>query len=118
LKNKGFSLLELVITVGVLAIGIVFALQAFSTASKMTAVSADLTKAVFLANDKLQELEFLEKEGMVASLEPAARGEYGKYKWRYQIKPDEELSLYWFDLTINWQRGTRAEELSVKVCLR
>lgn len=98
--------------------GIVFALQALSMCTRSTAVSADITKAVFLAKDKLQELEFLEKEGKIAQIEPEAQGEYKNYRWSYQIKPDEDLSLYLLDFKINWQRQNRVEELSVRTYLR
>ncbi|MCM8790029.1 MAG: prepilin-type N-terminal cleavage/methylation domain-containing protein [Candidatus Omnitrophica bacterium] len=118
MKNRGFSLLELVITVGVLTTGIVFVLQAFSMAGKMTVVSADLTRAVFLAEDKLQELEFLEKTEGIETQERQKTGWLGKFRWQYQITDVEDLSLYLLTLKINWQRGIRFEEFSVGSYLR
>ncbi len=120
-KNKGFSLLELIIAVGILAAGIVVVLQAFSFSARITGLSGDIVNAVFLAEDKIQELEFnLSQKSIDLDKELTKTGvENDKFNWEYQLldlKPD--LNLYKLNFQISWERLNRNETLSLNTYLR
>ncbi len=122
LKFKGsaraFSLLELIITVTVLSAGITVILQAFSFSGRVTGLSNDLVRAVFLAEDKLQELEFKEKQGLI-NQEPAGKsGAYNKFQWKDTVVFDNDITLYRINFTVNWQRANSVEEINLKSFLR
>ena len=55
--EKGFSLLELIIAIGVLAIGLVGILQIFPVGLRASYRSGMMTKAAFLAQNKMEELK-------------------------------------------------------------
>lgn len=115
---KGFSLLELIISIAILSAGITVLLQSFSFSSRITGLSNDIIRGVFLAEDKLQELEFKEKQGLI-NREPALNSDVsGKFKWSDELEFDPDLGLYKLDFMINWQRANRIEEINIKTYLK
>ncbi len=55
--KRGFSLLELIIAIGVLAIGLVGVLQIFPVGLRASHRAGMLTKAAFLAQNKMEEVK-------------------------------------------------------------
>lgn len=117
-KNKGFSLLELIITIAILSAGITVILQAFSFSARVTGLSNDIVKAVFLLEDKLQELDFKEKQGLIRQEPSLNSGVSDKFQWKNELSFDPDLNLYKLNFTINWQRAKENEEINVKTYLR
>lgn len=115
-RSKAFSLLELIITIAILSIGIIAIIQALAYAARITGLSCDIVNAVFLGEDKIQELEFQEGEGILN--EGTAQDIRDKFQWRYAIVQEPDLNLYKLDLGITWQRANREEELSLNTYLR
>jgi prepilin-type N-terminal cleavage/methylation domain-containing protein len=116
--NKAFSLLELIITIAILSAGITVILEAIAFSGRTTGLSCDIVKAVFLAEDKLQELNFKEKQGLI-NQEPYERtGSYAKFQWKNSLVFDPDLNIYKLNFTINWQRANRVEEINVKTYLK
>lgn len=116
--SKAFSLLELIITVAVLAAGITVLLQAFSFSSRITGLSNDMIRAVFLAEDKLQELEFKEKQDLIKQEPSLNSGTSDKFQFKTTIAFDADVKLYKANFALTWQRGNRAEEIVVKTYLK
>jgi prepilin-type N-terminal cleavage/methylation domain-containing protein len=112
-KNKGFSLLELVITVAILAVGIVAILQALTYSIKVTGTACDTVRAVFLAEDLAQELEFKEKNNLLDKVS-SDHGEVDKFKWNYDlsVNPGQNV-LYDLELAVSWQRLNRSEKVEL-----
>lgn len=117
-KNKAFSLLELIITIAILSAGITVILQAFSFSSRVTGLSSDIIKAVFLAEDKLQELDFKEKQGLIPQESALQTGIYGKFQWKDSLNFDTDVNLYKLDFTVSWQRAKENEEINIGTYLR
>jgi len=117
LKNRSFSLLELIIGIAILSIGIITVLQALSFSLRAAGLSCDIIKAVFLARDKMQDLEFKEKQKLISKEPPQAQGEQDKFSWQYVLTPEADLTLYKLGLNITWQRPNREENLSLNTYL-
>ncbi len=117
-KIKAFSLLELIITIAILSAGITVILQAFSFSARVTGLSNDIVKAVFLAEDKLQELDFKEKQGLIRQEPPLNSGVSDKFQWKNELSFDPDLNLYKLNFTINWQRAKENEEINAKTYLK
>ncbi|KPK98753.1 MAG: hypothetical protein AMJ95_02590 [Omnitrophica WOR_2 bacterium SM23_72] len=115
-KNRGFSLLELIMAVAILSAGIVVVLQALSFCAQATGLSCDIISAVFLAEDKLQELEFQEAQG--ALRETFDKGDSGRFGWARSVIWIEDLNLYKTDIKISWQRQGRSQALEASTYLR
>lgn len=117
-KNKAFSLLELVVAVAILAIGIIVILQAFSFSARSTGIAGDIVNAVFLAKDKIQELEFKEGLGYISSEPRQAKDKAGKFTLGYALGLESDSNLYKLDLDINWRRANREEGIKLNTYLR
>lgn len=118
-NKDAFSLLELIVTIAVLSIGVIAVLQALSFSIRVTGLSSDIVKAVFLTQDKIQELEFKEKLGLIGKeqpLEPPGSDE--RFQWNYNLSPDADLNLYKLKFDISWQRANRNEEIELSTYLR
>jgi len=113
LKNKGFSLLELIITVAILSVGIVAVLQALTYSVKVTGTACDTVKAVFLAEDLAQELGYKEKNNLIDKA-LSDRGEFDKYSWGYNLSLNPgQNALYDLELAVSWQRLNRSEKIEL-----
>lgn len=116
LNNSAFSLLELIIGVAILSIGIVVILQAFSFSARIAGLSCDIIDAVFLAEDKIQELEFKERQNLI--INEIVRDKKGKFEWGYEVNLDSGVNLHRLSLDIGWQKLNRKEELKFNTLLR
>ena len=118
LKDKGFSLLELVVTVAVLSIGIVVILQAFSFSIRVTGISTDMINAVFLAENKIQELEFKEKQGLINKEPAQVKDAKDKFTWEYLLNLEPDLNLYKLNLNVQWKKLNREEKINLNTYFR
>ncbi len=111
IKNKGFSLLEVIIAVGVLAVAIVIILQSLSYSARIAGLSADFTDAVLLAKDKLQELEFAQERGEL-TVGGMPSGTKNKFSWSYNLTEiDQDSKLYKLVFKINWSRMNQGQDI-------
>ena len=88
-------------------------LQAFSLALKLQLRGADLCAASGLAQEKLQELSFMENHGEMAPILGGGSGEKGKFSWEYRFAADEELKLQRMLLSLRWENRNTPEEFSL-----
>ncbi len=112
----GFSLLELIMVVAILSIGIIAVLQALSFSARVTGLSCDIIKAVFLTQDKIQELELKEKQNLIK--EESIKDTKDKFSLGYTLNLDPDLNLYKLNFCISWQRANRQESLNINTYLR
>lgn len=109
-SQKGFSLLELLIAIAILSAGITVIIQAFSYSAKAQALATDMIQAILLAEDKLQEIEFMKPKS--EGYEPLKAENNGDtFKWDYLLSPFTETDTYLLRLNIAWQRARREETL-------
>lgn len=66
-EQKGFTLVETLIALGILAIAIIALVQLFTVSAKQNAVAADLTILTTLAQDKMEELKNLKYTSLIAN---------------------------------------------------
>lgn len=89
--EKGFSLLELIIAIGVLAIGLVGVLQIFPVGLRASQRAGTLTKAAFLAQNKMEEVKVAGFDAII-ELPPKfpLSGTEGDFDWEIFI---DEVNL-------------------------
>ncbi len=117
-SNKGLSLIELVIAVGILTAGITVVLEALSFSAGAAGISCDFVNAVLLVEDKMQELEFKEKHGLIDQEPPETENQEGKFTLKPVLNKDETLGLYKLDFDVMWQRSKRKEDLKLNTYFR
>lgn len=115
-KNEGLSLLELIVAAAVLSSGILVVLQAFSASSRAVTISQDTMKAVFIAQDMLQEIEFKRPKG--SSEEESLKGKTDKFDWEYTIAREPGSDLSKLNIDISWLRASREDKISLTTYLR
>ncbi len=115
--NKGFSLLEVVITVAILATGIVVVVQAFSVLNRSAVSGENLIRAAFLAEDLMRgaELKYRCSLSAVPSIES---GETDSLGWEISLAETGEALLCRSDVSVAWEEGGRSRRFSVGAYLR
>ena len=112
-------MLEVLIAIAVFSIGTTFVLQALSYTSRMTGLSADITKAVFLSADVLQELQAKEKFSLLDSASPGLTDSKDRFEYSYTLQPHSFLdNTLIVEYTIAWKRQSRNEDIPVITYLR
>lgn len=116
--QRGLSLLEVIITVGILSVGIVMVLEALSFSAQVTGLACDIMNLVFLAEDKIQWLEFKERNGPLGEEPKEASETLRSFKWEYTLNLVPDPPLYKLDLDITSNRTKRQEILHLNTYLR
>jgi len=99
----GFTLLEVMIAMAILAIALVAAFQSQSQSISMSGQARFLTTASLLAQGKMAELEALKLENVVSD-----SGDFGEdypdYAWQVDVADTEQESLKKIKLTVRNER--------------
>jgi hypothetical protein len=110
--------LELIVSIAILSVGIILVLEALSFSARVTGLSADIINAVFLAEDKMQELDSKEKNGLIVKEPVLVEDKSGKFNWKYTLEWSTDLNLYKLNFSTSWARQNREEELTLNTYLR
>jgi general secretion pathway protein I len=118
-RERGFSLLEVLVAFSILALSLGALLLVFSTGLRNTALAADYTRAVSLAESKLAEV------GARRPLAPgASEGNVdGRYRWQAEVtelappegvaRPLEQVRAYQVSVTVTWGAGARERQVGL-----
>lgn len=131
LRSAGFTLIEVLTAMMILAISLVTILQLFSGGLRSAAVSGEVTRAVLHAREKMEELLLYEEMQDLTT-----GGDFGDgYGWRAQIRylnpqPEDEAGrglpaanppeapwpLDLFDVTVevHWQEAHRERSVTLQ----
>ena len=117
--TEGFSLLEVIVALSIMAVGFATIMQLFSGSIKSINLSEEYLKAVALANHKMDQLElndFLTKK---------YSGEFENepnYSWTLDLEPyenevlnDEEENIQLAKVTLNIQWNSRGKQRNVEI---
>jgi general secretion pathway protein I len=102
---KGFTLMEVMIAMAILAIALVTVFQSQSQSVSMAGSSRFLTTASLLAQGKMAEIEALDMKDVKTE-----NGDFGEgfhdYVWRVEVKDTELENVKKIDLTVTYNRMT------------
>lgn len=108
--QQGFTLIEILVAISILAIALVVVLQLFSGALKSGRISDEYTRGIFYAKEKMDEALLSDpltpgvKQGQIDDT----------YQWRVEVvrkqRPEEEASKLPFDMfqiivQVSWGSG-------------
>lgn len=110
--SRGFTLLEVLISLAIVAIVLITCLRAQNQSIRLYQLSRDLTIATILARQKMGEIElagFPELEEEEGDFEDA----FPEFTWRQRVSetPFEEARRV--DLSIIWKEGTRERSVDL-----
>ncbi len=116
-NKKGFTLLEVLVALALLAIAIIVVIQLFSANLKAIYTSEDYINATIKANAKLREILSDDKISERSWSETTDDG-YNIYVSVYKALKDrtEDLNveLLEIDLTLRWMVGSREKSINLK----
>lgn len=116
--KRSFSLIELLVATAILSVGIVAVLQALSFLGRVAGLSFDIANAILLTENKMQEWEFKEKQGMISNEPKEGKGTVDKFDWEYILNFEPDLKLYSLNFNIGWKRAERQEKINLNTYLR
>ncbi|NQT75378.1 MAG: prepilin-type N-terminal cleavage/methylation domain-containing protein [Candidatus Omnitrophica bacterium] len=110
-KNKGFLLLEVMVSVAILSVGILLALHSFVISLRAIDSSEDYFKAGLLLEEKIYEAGNAErKKGSSAG---ALSGFDSAFSWRMDVVELEKEELDEVTLKILWDKRNAQYDLSI-----
>jgi len=118
LNNKGFSLLEVIVALAIMAIGYTTVFHLFSVSIKSVGMSDQYQRAVGLANSKLSEMEMMNYE--TDSLSGTFENEEN-FQWSLNIEsydsplndPDENINLSKVTLKVFWKDNQKPRNVEL-----
>jgi general secretion pathway protein I len=118
LDNRGFSLLEVIVALAIMAIGYMTVFNLFSVSIKSLGMSDQYQRAVNLANSKLSEIEMLNYE--IENTSGTFKDEEN-FEWRVNIEPyesslndpDENINLSKITLKVLWQDNQKTRNVEL-----
>ncbi|NOY87190.1 MAG: prepilin-type N-terminal cleavage/methylation domain-containing protein [Deltaproteobacteria bacterium] len=108
--EDGFTLLEILAALAVLAAGLLVLLQTDGLNSRRTLHAARLMGASYLAREKMEGIIY---NGVPDSTQEEARDEKGIYTWSDTVTDTEFSGVKEISLTVKWMEGTREESYHV-----
>ena len=110
-KNKGFLLLEIMISVSILSFGIILILNSFMGPIMAAQLSRDYFNAGFLLEEKMLELYSGDVE------EGSSKGGFSafdsKFSWDLDVARLEEIPCKEVSLKVLWKQKNKEQDLSI-----
>ncbi len=117
-SNKGFTLIEILVSISILSISLVVILQLFSGGLKSSRLSDQYTKGIFHSKEKMEEIllstDFAEEE---------AGGEFDdSFRWKSAIvrieqaeEEESRLPFNTFNITVDvmWDEGDKEKHFAI-----
>lgn len=116
-RQRGFSLLEVLVAFTILALAVGTILSLFATGLRNTAVASDYARALTLAESQLAYYQGIDPQRLESGL---SEGEEQGFTWRSRVTPYEDVAttggatrLYLIDVDVQWQGDGRARSVQL-----
>ena len=116
--RQGLTLVEVLISVAILAVGAVLIMQALARGAYGLTVASNRSTAYAFAAAKLVDLELSAQQGTVPKTRGRFRTDRGRFEWTVHTAPLDEPQLELIMLTVSWRQGRHAYESSYSTAQR
>ncbi|MFA6129363.1 MAG: prepilin-type N-terminal cleavage/methylation domain-containing protein [Candidatus Omnitrophota bacterium] len=110
-KNKGFTLIEIMISIAILSLGLILILQGLTQCLNILRISQNNLETSLLAEEKMAEMEIAVKQDKeMFSKDTSGESQSGniEFNWHVRLNPDMQYEdLYEVLTTVNWTEGRR-----------
>ena len=117
MRRRGFTLLEVIVSLVLLATGLVMVMEAFTVGLRTSAAADRRSVAALLLQDKMEELK---KEPLLTS--GSDEGDFGEdfeeYMWRVDISETDVPGLVHVAVTVSWMEPRGEDDLSIATLAR
>ena len=121
-RSRGFTLIEIMISVAILSFGLILILQGFTHSLNILRISENNLQATLLAEEKMAQLQIDAKNseyGFLTDFNGESQIDNIEFRWQTSITPDEEHEDLNELLTIvSWKEGKRKGTVPVITYLR
>ena len=121
-RSKGFTLIEIMISVAILSFGLILILQGFTHSLNILSISENNLQATLLAEEKIAQLQIDAKQNeyeFLTDLSGELKLNNIEFNWETRITPDGEYQDLNSVLTIiSWKEGKRKGSVPVVTYLR
>ena len=109
-RARGFTLVEVMVSVTILAICFVLILNSFVRSTLATELSDDFFRSTLLFEDKLYEMCNAELD---EGFQDGVFSNFGnRFSWRLHVVKLEELPIKETELEISWNQGSKKKSTS------
>jgi len=110
-RNKGFTLIEILISIAILSLGLILVLQGLTQCLNILRISQNNLETSLLAEEKMAEMEIAVKQDKeMFSKDTSGQSQSGniEFNWHVRLSPDTQYEdLYEVLTTVNWTEGRR-----------
>ncbi len=122
-RNKGFTLIEVVVALAILGVGLTVIIELFSGGLRLARASMEYTKAVNYARMKMEEVTL--KPSVQEGIEEGESDD-GAFRWQVGVKKVDLLSidksvdykppidLFQVKIDIFWKSGAKEKSASIE----
>ena len=118
----GFTLIELMISIGILTFGLILVLQGFAYSLNVLRISESNLRMSLLSEEKMAQLQINAKQGIdtfFKELKAESKIDDIEFKWQTQVVADEEfIDLNQVQSTVSWKEGKRKGAIPLITYLR
>lgn len=114
-EKDGFTLIEILVTLTILAAALPALLQAFTSATRNQGLSDNTTTALYLLKFRMAEIEMSGYPDV--GQETGEFGENTRYQWRSvveDIESEEVENIRRVMVTVTWQHKSRERSMSMR----
>ncbi|HZT42071.1 MAG TPA: prepilin-type N-terminal cleavage/methylation domain-containing protein [Chthonomonadaceae bacterium] len=108
-KRGGFTLVEMIVATVLLAVGVLGALAAFSSASRAARIADQMQTAGLLGQRKLSDIE-TQSQFQSAGTQQGSFEDYPGFHWQADIASTPYQYLYKVTVAIQWGEGADMRE--------
>jgi len=115
-KIRGFTLVEVMVSVTILAVCLALILNSFVRSIKAIELSDDFFKSTLLFENKLYEIHNTKVD---EGLQGGVFSDFGnRFSWKLDVSELEELPVKEAELEISWKHGSKEKAVSALTYLR
>ena len=120
-RSKGFSLIEVMIALVILAVALLALAGLMITTTKNTSFGGHMTEAATFAQDKLEQLRASPWTGIIAGADtvttamPGAPGTGITYARSWTVAANPNGDQRWVTITMNWTDPTKKTNHSISL---
>jgi len=108
--KKGFLLLEVLVSITIITLGLVYIIRSFSSSSRAVDTATKFLKSVALAEEKMWDLE---AAGFIAKGTDEGKFAGEQFAWKTETEAVKDASINQVKLKVEWKgrRGTQRVSL-------
>ena len=114
-RSKGFSLIEVMIALVILAVALLALAGLMITTTKNTSFGGHMTEAATFAQDKLEQLRASPWAGIIAGADTQVGATGISYARSWTVAANPNGDQRWVTITINWTDPTKKTNHSIRL---